>query len=111
MPLISTLACKLIEAYDDIRLAADSRIAKIYGRESINEQYHCSYGVNRDYLELFAGSEMVFSGFDADDDPRALEIPAHRFFVATAFQPERSALAAQTHPLVLAFVKAAGEQR
>lgn len=109
MPLIAGLACRLIEESDEIRLTPGSRIATIYGQSLINEKYHCSYGVNREYLDCFADSELVFSGFDADGDPRALEIPAHRYFIGTAFQPERSALQERTHPLVLAFLQAAGK--
>lgn len=107
MPLIAGLACKLYNAQGGIRLLADSRIAAIYGTQQIHEEYFCGYGVNRDYLTIFEGSGLVFSGFDQDGDPRALEIPAHRFFVGTAFQPERSALRGESHPLIAAFVRAA----
>ena len=62
--------------------------------------------VTADYLDIFDGSDMTFTGFDADVDPRALEIPSNRFFIGTAFQPERHGLRKQLHPLVLAFVKA-----
>jgi len=40
-------------------------------------------------------------------EARTLELPAHPFFFATLFQPERSALAGRSHPLVTAFVAAA----
>jgi CTP synthase (UTP-ammonia lyase) len=33
-------------------------------------------------------------------------LPAHPFFIGTLFQPERSALTGQSHPLIEAFVKA-----
>lgn len=107
MPLISGLACKLVEESDRILLSPDSKIAGIYGKNSIREDYHCGFGVNREYLSIYEGSEMRFTGFDADGDPRALEIPSHRFFVGTAFQPERAGLRKLSHPLVEAFLKAA----
>ncbi len=50
---------------------------------------------------------MSVSAFDADGDPRAVEIPSHPFFIGVAFQPERSALNGKRHPLISAFVAAA----
>jgi CTP synthase (UTP-ammonia lyase) len=47
------------------------------------------------------------SGRDAEGAVRAIELDGHPFFVATLFQPERSALAGRRHPLVKAFVTAA----
>jgi len=107
MPLISALACRLLDVSERVRIQPDSIAAGIYNRIEISEEYHCGYGVNRAYLQLFDGSAMKFTGFDAEGDPRILEIPSNRFFIGTAFQPERSALRNQPHPLVGAFLKAA----
>jgi CTP synthase (UTP-ammonia lyase) len=41
------------------------------------------------------------------DEVRGVELADHPFFVATLFQPERSALRRITPPLVKAFVRAA----
>ncbi len=106
MPLIAGLACRLVEVTDGIRLLPGSGAARIYGRESIREDYHCSFGVNREYLPLFDDSAMRFTGFDEDGDPRVLEIESHAFFIGTAFQPERAALADRSHPLIEAFLRA-----
>jgi CTP synthase (UTP-ammonia lyase) len=38
---------------------------------------------------------------------RAIELPAHRFYVATLFQSERAALRGELSPLVVEFVKTA----
>ena len=40
-------------------------------------------------------------------EARVVELESHPFFVATLFQPERSALSGVTHPLILAYLKAA----
>lgn len=47
------------------------------------------------------------TGVDAEGDVRVAELTSHPFFVATLFQPELSALGAEAHPLVCAFVRAA----
>jgi CTP synthase (UTP-ammonia lyase) len=44
---------------------------------------------------------------DETGDLRAVELDGHPFFVATLFQPERTALAGKRAPLVVAFVRAA----
>ena len=110
MPVISALACKLVEVADQIQLQPDSRIAAIYRKNTVSEEYRCSFGVNPDYLHIFDRSEMKFTGFDAQHDPRVLEIPANRFFIGTAFQPERSAFHGQPHPIVRALLEAAAHK-
>ncbi len=106
MPLIAGLACRLVEVADDIHLRPGSIAAGIYAVDTVHEAYHCSFGVNRNYLSLYDGSSMAFSGFDADGDPRVLEIHSHPFFVGTAFQPESAALEGRSHPLIEAFLQA-----
>ncbi len=106
MPLISTLVCKLYDEKAAINLLKNSVVEKYYGTTDIEEEYFCGFGVNRNYLNLFENTDMTFSGFDADGDPRTLEIRKNRFFIGTAFQPERSSLTAVVHPLVTAFLSA-----
>jgi CTP synthase (UTP-ammonia lyase) len=43
-----------------------------------------------------------------DDEVRVVELIEHPFFIATLFQPERSAFNGVAHPLIRAFVEAAG---
>jgi len=107
LPLINAMFCSLVEKPGAIRLAANSQLHAIYQSNLVEEQYHCSFGVNRHYLTIFDNSELEFTGFDTNDDPRAIEHRNHPFFFGTAFQPERSALENQMHPLINAFLKAA----
>jgi len=107
MPLIAGLQCKLVEKSAVINLQQGSRVYALYQQDSINEEYHCSYGVNPDYLSIFRDTDMCFTGFDADGEPRVLEVANHPFFIGTAFQPERSALQGKSHPLVTEFLRTA----
>src|SRR5262245_7649821 len=45
-PVISLLACALVEASETVRLAPGSRIAQAYGAVQAHEGYHCRYGLN-----------------------------------------------------------------
>ena len=105
-PLISPLSCSLVERQAQIELIPKTKIHRIYARKMIEETYHCSYGFNRQYLYLFNNSELIVSGYDMDSDPRSIELAEHRFFIATAFQPERSAFDNKAHPLISAFISA-----
>src|SRR5204863_760275 len=46
LPLISPLACSLAKAKGAIQLRPNSRLARIYGRTEIAENYHCNFGLN-----------------------------------------------------------------
>jgi CTP synthase (UTP-ammonia lyase) len=107
MPVIAPLACKLYDQAESIKIERSSRAGDIYQSERVLEEYHCGFGVNQDLLHIFEDSELKFSGHDDNGEPRVCEIPAHRFYIGTAFQPERSALRRRVHPLISAFLVAA----
>jgi CTP synthase (UTP-ammonia lyase) len=105
-PVIAPLACSLVEASGEIHFETGSRVAAIYGVTTAIEEYHCRYGLNPKYGDRLVSGPLRAGGRDAEGEVRAIELDGHPFFVATLFQPERSALAARTHPLVKAFVAA-----
>jgi CTP synthase (UTP-ammonia lyase) len=107
LPLITPLACALREARDRIRLIEGARIRAIYGRDEIVEGYNCSYGLNPAFRALLEASRMRVAGVDDAGDVRVVELDGHPFFVATLFQPERSALGGAAHPLIAAYLQAA----
>jgi CTP synthase (UTP-ammonia lyase) len=107
MPLISSLSCSLVEKEARILLQEDSIIRSIYGRSEIIEAYHCNYGFNPVYHTLFKSApHFQFTGWDQTGDLRVFELKNHPFFIATLFQPERSASSYQVHPLIKAYLEA-----
>ena len=46
-------------------------------------------------------------GVDANHKVRIVELPAHRFYVATLFLPQLTSSPEKSHPLILAYLKAA----
>ena len=111
MPLISPLACSLAEARGSIRFESGSKIATCYGQPTAVEEYNCRYGLNPRFRALLENSSLEISGVDEQGEARAVELKEHPFFIATLFQPERSALAGQPHPLINAYLRAASELR
>ena len=106
MPLIAPLSCAMVERDGDILFLEGTRTREIYGAEQVSEMYHCSYGFNQRYRSLFDTGAMVVSAVNARDEPHAIELTSHPFFLAVAFQPERSGLNGVAHPLIVAFVRA-----
>jgi len=107
LPLISRLSCSLIEKDGQILLQEGSRIRRIYGNSEILESYHCNYGLNPACHDLFKRHKSLqFSGRDKAGELRVVELTDHPFFIATLFQPERSASRGEVHPLVGAYLQA-----
>ena len=104
--MIAPLTCALIEAIDQIQLVEGSLIAKAYASKQISEGYRCRYGINPAFIDELLNQALRVSGHDEGGEPRAIELQAHPFFVATLFQPERAALKGQLPPLVAAFLEA-----
>jgi len=104
-PVITPLACELVEATESVRFRPGSRIAACYGREESTEGYRCRYGVNPELEAALVSGPLRAGARDAAGLIRAVELDAHPFFVATLFQPERAALQGQVPPLVAAFVR------
>ncbi len=93
-------ACKL-------RIKPGCRLAAIYRATEIEEQYFCNYEVNPQYHEDLENAGLRLSAFGENGEARALELPDHRFFIATLFQPQLSSSEDRPHPVVVEFVAAA----
>lgn len=108
--VITPLSCSLVEQTGDIVIAADSVIATAYGKLTTHEGYHCNFGVNDDFAKELQDYPLRISARDSEGDVRGVELPEHRFFVATLFQSERASLRNELSPLVVALLTAASGQ-
>lgn len=79
----------------------------IYGNVSADEAYHCNFGVNPAIAKTIFSNELQVAARDRAGDIRAFELKGHPFYFGTLYQPERSSLRGETHPLISAFVKEA----
>jgi len=109
-PVIAPLVCSLVEKSGELRFVPESRLGALYGAAAAVEEYHCSYGLSARYRERLRTGPLRVSAVDPDGEVRAVELDGHPFYVATLFQPERSALAERDHPLIRAFVEAVRER-
>ena len=105
--VVTPLSCALVERSGPIRMLAGSRAAALCGTDEIQEEYHCSYGLNPAYEAALERHGVRVTGRDPAGEARVIELEGHPFYLATLFQPERAALRGPCHPLVAAFVGAA----
>jgi len=109
-PLIAALACALVEKSERIVPTGRGRFTQWYGAMPRTEDFHCSFGLNPAYEALLENSGLEVVACGDSGEVRAVELSWHPFFVGTLFQPERSALRGEMHPLVDAFIQAAIER-
>jgi CTP synthase (UTP-ammonia lyase) len=107
-PLIAPLACALVERRETIT-PLPGRFADCYGAAR-TEGFHCSFGLNPAHEQRVVAAGVKIAARGPSGEVRAFELPAHPFFIATLFQPERAALQGELHPLVRAFIAAATER-
>lgn len=105
--VIAPLSCSLVEKTDTIELRANTLIARAYGRDNIEEGYHCNYGISESFAAELEQGDLRVTGWDDEGEIRAVELVTHPFFVATLFQHERNALEGRPSPLVQALLHAA----
>ncbi|MFC6064097.1 CTP synthase C-terminal region-related (seleno)protein [Streptomyces ochraceiscleroticus] len=106
-PVIIPLTCCMKGQQASLHLGDGTRLSGVYsGAEQTTETFHCQYGLNPDFAETIERSELVISGWDSENAPRAIELPQHAFFIGTLFQPELSSEPDAIHPLIEAFAAA-----
>jgi CTP synthase (UTP-ammonia lyase) len=108
--LITPLVCSNTEITTTCRLTPGSRVAALYGKSEVIEQYGtCNYGPNAEFWPTLLQGGLQITGADADDNARIVEIGGYPFYIGTLFQPERSAFLPAAHPLIRGLLQAAHE--
>ena len=105
--IITPLSCPLTGKAMAVLIAPESRIAAIYGKTEVIEEYFCNFGLNPAYQSQFDAAGLRIVGTDADGETRILALAEHPFFVATLFMPQLTSTAERPHPLIVAFAQAA----
>ena len=81
---------------------------KIYGSDMVCERHRHRYEVNNKYLDELEKKGLVRSGINPDKNlVEIIELPKHKFFVATQFHPELKSRPLTPHPIFKSFIKAA----
>lgn len=95
-------------------LTEGSIAAAAYGAREVRERHRHRYEVNSAYIEQLEQAGLVFSGRSPDGTLMEIaELPreVHPFMLGTQFHPEFLSRPLAPHPLFVAFIKAASEQK
>lgn len=88
-------------------LAKDSLCAKLYGTTKVVERHRHRYEVNNEYREQLVAAGMNIVGTSPDGKlVEMIEIPDHRYFVATQAHPEFKSRPNRAHPLFVGLIQA-----
>jgi CTP synthase len=94
----------------DATLMEGSRVAKAYGKTTIDERHRHRYEVDIAYKEQLEEVGLRFSGMSPDGKlPEIIEWPDHPWFIGVQFHPELKSKPFAPHPLFKDFVRAAKE--
>jgi CTP synthase (UTP-ammonia lyase) len=105
--VITELACSLVGQAQSVTIVPGTRTHRAYGQDMVVEQFRCRYGLNPLYRETIGGGPLRVVGIDANREARIVELPLHRFYLATLFLPQLSSSPGEPHPLILAYLQAA----
>jgi CTP synthase (UTP-ammonia lyase) len=94
-----------------IRIRIDSTAFSIYQKTEIEEPFNCNYELNPAFRGRLERYGMKVSGESADGGARIIELPDRRFYMATGFQPQLASEENKPHPLIVAWLKAALDQK
>ena len=107
-PVVSRLVCSLYGEVRTVTPRPGTRFAAIHGLEPFDGFHFCGYGVTPGTVAPLERAGVVMGATAPDVGVEAIELPDHPFFLATAFQPQVGAGAAdRLDPLIAAFVAAA----
>lgn len=91
-----------------VEVLAGTRLAQIMGAGDHYEGFFCNYGVNEEFRPRFEAGGLRVSAIGAQQEIRAMEMPAHPFYMITLFQPQlTSRVTGNPHPLIQALLRAA----
>jgi CTP synthase len=88
-------------------LKENSRVYDLYKSVEVWERHRHRYEVNPAYHEILENSGLIFSGISEDKRlVEFIELPEHKFFIATQAHPEFKSSLLKPAPLFDGFVKA-----
>ena len=90
-----------------VMVRKNTTAARLYPSSRISEKYYCNFGPNLNHLPALTAAGLVMSGTDQDGEPRILELPSLRYFLATLFVPQTSSTPEAPHPLIDGLLRAA----
>jgi CTP synthase len=93
-------------------LLPDSKAAKAYGANSINERHRHRYELNNKFKNQLSEHGMLFSGVSPNNKLiEIIELADHPWFLGCQFHPEFQSTPLKAHPLFTGFIAASRDYR
>ena len=90
----------------------NTKAYSLYKKKKIRERHRHRFEVNPKYIEKIEKKGLVFSGISEDGKRmEILELPSHKFFMASQFHPEFTSLPWKPNPLFKEFIRTAIERK
>jgi CTP synthase (UTP-ammonia lyase) len=105
------LECSLVGSNEIISIIPGTVIYRAYGKAETPEQFACNYGLNPAYRQQISQAGLIIAGIGPAGEVRAVELTGHPFFVGTLFLPQVSSTTHEPHPLIIAYLRAAQNER
>ena len=109
-PVITLLACSLMEQRIAIELTAGSQLQALYGLRRTLERTTCNYSLDPQLQHIAEQHGMRVAATDDTGEVRAIERVDHPFFVGTLFQPQLRSTPSAPHPIFAGFIEAAAKR-
>ncbi|MGI8550391.1 MAG: CTP synthase C-terminal region-related (seleno)protein [Dehalococcoidia bacterium] len=106
---ITPLTCSIAGQRLPVTVVPGSRAHALYGCTDVEESYYCNFGLNPVYRAGLQAAGLRVTGTDDTGEARLLELPSHRFFLATLFVPQMRSTAVKPHPLIVGLLRSAGD--
>ena len=106
--MIEPLACSLVGAEGAILPLPETLLAGIYGPGRASRAVSLLVRPGARLPPSAECRRLRAAALDDEGELRAVEMPAGEFWLATLYQPELSSPPGQPHPVIAAFVAAAG---
>ena len=89
----------------NVELVKNTLAHAIYGKDKIRQRHRHRFEFNQEYQKLLEKNKIVLSGF-SDNGRRTeiLEIPNHRFYMATQYHPEFLSKPGKPEPIYYHFI-------
>lgn len=81
-------------------------LERLCGAQDLRGEYFCSFETNTAFVPRWEAAGLTIAARGADGELRAFELPGHRFFVGTLFQPQLSSSHERPHPIVEGYLRA-----
>ena len=107
--VVTPLACNIRGQKMTVHIQPETRACQLYENNTTIEEYFCNFGINPTYRKSLIEAGLSITATDSDEEPRILELPSHRFFVASLFVPQTTSTPERPHPLIKGFLSASAQ--